>query len=207
MIGANFQLAFAHLNLRWNPFGETGLEDVPDLAVVQVEQFVDRLRLPGFAVQFMGKSGRGKTAHLLALHQYFPQAPYLHFDENAKIPHIPHAPLLFLDETQRLPRSLRKRVFARKESYAIGTHYDHSKELKKAGLEYQSVCLKGLTPTQLEQILRRRIEWARRSPGPVPEISPAKVVQLIEEYDDDVRSILDRLYEEFQNLKEVTNVS
>jgi len=201
-----YQLAYAHLNLRWNPFGEAGVDDAAQLAIVQVEQYVDRLQHPGFALQFMGESGRGKTTHMLALRQYFPQAPYFHFAEGAAIPEIPETPLLFLDETQRLPRSLRKRIFSRQASFVIGTHLDHSRELKKAGKECTAVFLKGITVDKLDRIIRRRIEWARRSPGPVPVVTRPEIERLIRDYKDDLIAIFNRLYDQFQAMEGITDV-
>ncbi len=199
-------LAFAYLNLCWNPFGDADLEDIPQLAVAQVEQYISHVQQPGFALQFLGQPGRGKTTHLLALRQYFPQAPYLHFAENAAIPEIPCAPLLFLDETQRLSRSLRKQIFNRKVSYVIGTHLDHSFEFRQAGLEYESVHLSDITTAQLNMIIQRRLEWARRGPGPVPTIPESEIAWLIHKYGDNLAAILARLYDEFQVLKEVGDV-
>ncbi len=204
---SKLRLAFAHMNLRRNPFGEASAEDLAQLAVVQVEQYVSRLQQPGFALQFMGDRGRGKTTHMLALRAYFPQAPYFHFAEGAAIPEIPEAPLLFLDETQRLPRTLRKRIFASPVSFVIGTHYDHYSELRKAGKDCKTVLLKGLTSDQLDRIIRRRIEWARRGPGPVPVITPQEIERLIDDYKDDVSAILSNLYEKFQAMEEMTDAN
>lgn len=198
----SISLAFEELNLRWNPFGEPAVEDAANLAVVDVEAYVERLRKPGFAVQYLGEAGRGKSTHLLALHQFFPDMPYLRFPENTRIPRIPHAPVLFLDETQRLPPSLRKIIFSRKGSFVIGTHEDHSVELEMAHKETVSVYLSGLTPERLEEIIERRIEWARRGPGPIPRFSRPRINGLIEVYGDDLSAILCSLYEEFQALNE-----
>ena len=200
-------LAFAHLNLRWNPFGEASAEDIAQLAIVQVEQYVERLKRPGFALQFMGDPGRGKTTHMLALRGFFPQAPYFHFAEGAAIPEIPEAPLLFLDETQRLPRSLRSRIFSWQASFVIGTHYDHSRELKKAGKECTVVLIKGITAGQLDAIIRRRIEWARRGPGPVPAVTHAEIARFIQDYKDDLSAIFSQLYEKFQAMEGITDVN
>jgi len=65
-------LPFAHLNLRRNPFGELDLSQRAALAVVDVDRFVRRLAQPGYAVQFTGDRGRGKTTHLLAILRHFP---------------------------------------------------------------------------------------------------------------------------------------
>ncbi len=196
-------LAFARLNLRWNPFGEPGPDDIVRLAVVEVEQYVERLRTPGFAVQYLGEAGRGKSTHLLALHHYFPSMPYVKFQEDDPIPDIPHAPVLFLDETQRLPSDLRRRVFARDASFAVGTHEDHSAELSRAGVESVSVSLKGMNSEHLSRIINRRIEWARREPGPVPSLPTSDLTGLIQRYGDDLSAILAHLYDEFQSMEEV----
>ncbi len=201
----NLRLAYAHLNLRWNPFGEASIEDTAHLAIVQVDSYVERLQRPGYALQFIGDSGRGKTTHMLALRNHFPQAPYFHFTEGAAIPKIPEAPLLFLDETQRLPRAMRKQIFSRQASFVIGTHLDHARELKKAGKETITVHVKGITVDQLDRIIRRRIEWARRSPGPVPVVTLPEIEQLIREFHDDLSAILSRLFEKFQAMEEITN--
>ena len=194
-------LVFEQHNLRWNPFGEPAFEDIASLAVVDIEGYVERLRSPDFAVQYLGESGRGKSTHMLALHQFFPDMPYLKFPENTKIPRIPHAPVLFLDETQRLPPRLRRRIFARKASFVIGTHENHTSEMLKAGVELVSIHLSGLTVERLTEIVRRRLEWARRGPGALPWLSTSKINQLIEVYGDDLSAILDCLYEEFQELE------
>ncbi len=202
---ANISLAFEQLNLRWNPFGEPAPEDIASLAVVDVVAHVERLRKPGFAVQYLGEAGRGKSTHLMALHGFFPDMPYLRFPENTKIPRIPRAPVLFLDETQRLPRGLRGRIFSRKGSFVIGTHEDHSPELAWAGIELVSIHLSGMTAKRLEEIIERRLEWARRGPGPLPCLSASKITQLIEAYNDDLSAILGSLYEEFQVIQEGGN--
>lgn len=197
---ANISLAFEQLNLRWNPFGEPAPEDIASLAVVDVEAYVERLRRPGFAVQYLGEAGRGKSTHLMALHRFFPDMPYLKFPENTRIPRIPYAPVLFLDETQRLPHGLRRRIFSRRGSFVIGTHEDHSIELAKAHIETISVHLSGMTPERLAQIIERRLEWARRGPGPLPRLSTSRLSELIETFGDDLSAILARLYSEFQTL-------
>lgn len=197
---ANVSLAFEGLNLRWNPFGEPAPEDIASLAVVDVEAHVERLRRPGFAVQYLGEAGRGKSTHLMALHRFFPDMPYLKFPENTRIPRIPHAPVLFLDETQRLPPGLRRRIFSRRGSFVIGTHEDHSVELAQAHVETVSIHLSGMTAERLAQIIDRRLEWARRGPGPLPRLSASRIDLLIHAYGDDLSAILARLYEEFQAL-------
>jgi hypothetical protein len=199
-------LPYAHLNLRVNPFGEIPLEERGALAIVDVSHLIGPLSRPGFAAQFLGGMGRGKTTHLLALRQHFPDAPYYYFGVGVPIPAIAEAPLLFLDETQRLPRRLRAQLFHRSASFVIGTHMDHSSEFKRACLGYESVRIQGLTVEHLQAIINRRIEWARRGPGPMPRVTPASTQYLLQRFGDDLRSMEAYLYEVFQDLMEVKDV-
>jgi hypothetical protein len=84
--GAPGALPFAHLNLRRNPFGEFQPAQRAVLAVAEVERFVRRLAQPGYAVQFIGDQGRGKTTHLLAIMRHFPRAAYVHVGQGQRPP-------------------------------------------------------------------------------------------------------------------------
>jgi hypothetical protein len=83
---------------------------------------------------------------------------------------------------------------------------NHWREFEKAGLEHTTVRIKGITVEQLERIIQRRIEWARRDPGALPVVPVTEIAQLIGLYGDDLRGIFNRLYEVFQTLEEVGDV-
>ncbi len=199
-------LPFAHLNLCRNPFGELDPTERAALAVVDVEEYVRRLAQPGYAVQFTGDKGRGKTTHLLAVMRHFPRAAYVHICEGQR-PRIPHGQPLLIDEIQRLPPRRRRRVFRRGVSLAIGTHEDVSRELVRAGYEVDSVSpAEMLDPRRLHQILNRRIQWVRRGPGPVPQVELETAAAMIDRFGDDVRAIELYLYDLFQNLPGIEDV-
>lgn len=195
------ELPFAHLNLTRNPFGELPLEARGSLAVVDIEPFVSRLQTPGFVLQVLGEAGRGKTSHLLALHRQFPSAPYLHYPEGGPRPSVPDAPLVFLDETQRFSRRERSALFRRASSFVIATHEDHTREFNRADLQHETLHLRGVTSSHLKAIFTRRIEAARRSPGPVPTLDDALIHKLICSFGDDIRASENYLYEVFQALE------
>lgn len=205
------RLPFAHLNLCHNPFGELEFAQRAALAVVDIDRFVRRLRRPGYAVQFLGDTGRGKTTHLLAIRQHFPEAVYVHIGEGER-PRIPRGNPLMIDEIQRLPRWRRRSVFRRPVfqqpiSLVIGTHEDVSAELLRAGFEVDSVeAAASLDAERLHEIINRRIRWARRASGPVPRVTLDTAGALIERFGDDVRTIEWHLYEQFQALREIQDV-
>ncbi len=200
------QLPFVHLNLRRNPFGEVPQDERGALAVVDVEHFVERLGQPGFAVQFIGECGRGKSTHLHALRQHFVDAPYVRVAEQPRGFRPPPASVLFIDEAQFLSRRQRRRIFGRDASFAVGTHADLAGVFERAGLTYETVHVGGVDAARLRRIIERRMEWARRAPGPLPRVSPPAVAELVARHGDDLRAIEHHLYEVFQRLEEPCHV-
>jgi hypothetical protein len=204
--GSGLQLAFSHLNLCRNPFGELDLPERQGIAVTHATDFVDSLALPGFALQFIGDKGRGKTSNLLALRRCFPSAPYVHIGEG-ETPGIPRGIPLFIDEAQRLPWRMRKTLFMRKTSFVLATHRNLGRELRRAGFSVHTLHPgRALTPDDLADMFHRRIEHVRRGPGPVPAIRNRTVRELMTRYGDDVRRMEGDLYERFQSMERMTNV-
>jgi hypothetical protein len=201
------QLPFAHLNLRYNPFGELPLTERPALAILDPEPYLELLSAPRAALQFMGDKGRGKTTHLLTLRAHRP-GPYLHLPEEGPLPEVPLTePLLYLDETQRLPRRVRKALYRGPSRLVLGAHQDHERELRRAGRPVMTVHVgAALDVERLGQIVVRRIEAARRAPGPVPEVPQESLISLLDRFGDDLRAIEHHLYERVQALEEPCHV-
>jgi len=204
-------LPFAHLNLRRNPFGELPAAERAELAVVDVESYILRLSRPGVAVQFIGEKGRGKTTHLLAIAQRFPDSPYVYIpqDERPRIPRraAPRRSPLIIDEAQRLTTRMRRKIFQPSSSVVLGTHEDFSTEIRAAGLEVETVVVgERLTPERLYAILNRRIEAARRTAGPIPAMTLESSARLLARHGDDVRAVEAHLYEVFQRLPHICDV-
>ena len=199
-------LPFAHLNLRRNPFGEVEPTELAELAVVDVQRHVRRLSRPGYAVQFLGEQGRGKTTRLVAVRRHFPDAPYVLIGEGER-PRIPVGHPLFVDEIQRFSSWRRRRLFRRPVSLALGTHEDVSAELARAGFDVETVEVGGSADAgRLCEIAGRRIEAARRGPGRVPQLGRETAQALIDRFGDDLRTIQARLYDVFQRLEGIEDV-
>jgi hypothetical protein len=201
-------LAFQALNLCRNPFGELEAHDRAALAVVEpaLLERARELRRGGQALLFLGDCGRGKSTHLHALHALHPSAPLTYVGPGER-PRIPAAPVVFVDEVQRLSSRRRARLFRRRASFALGSHQDHGPELERAGLCVTTVRVGGVDAHRLEHILARRIEAARRAPGPVPRIPRDTLEALTRQFGDDLRAIEDHLYGVFQALEEVCDVT
>lgn len=188
---------WAAWNLRFNPFGEPSSEDVPGLIVENVDDLQAWVETPGHALQLLGDKGRGKTARLRALEPRL-QIPYVYLGEGEPIPYLPRCGGLLLDEAQRLPRGQRRRLFNEIDQLALSSHENLERDLSAAGWEVRTVHVGGFETSQLDVILTRRLEWARRGPGPLPQIRTQTRDTLTRHHGDDLRAILDDLYERFQ---------
>lgn len=204
---SELQLPFAHLNLRRNPFGEVPAAQRGRLAVVDIDSYLGRLREPGFVVEFIGESGRGKTTHMRALWDHFRDAPFVKAAPNPRAYRIVPAPVIFIDEAQFIKRWHHiPRVFRKSRSFVVGTHVSLASTYERAGLDYESVEVGGVDLASVAQIIERRLEWARRGPGALPRVTNAAVVALVDRHGDDRRAIERHLYEVFQRLEEICDV-
>lgn len=196
------QLPFAHLNLRRNPFGEVPAEQRGELGVVEIDRFIERLAEPGFAVEFIGDSGRGKTTHMRALWDHFRPAPFLKVAEEPRDFSAPQASVLFIDEAQFLSRRQRRKLFELPASFVVGTHEPLTDTYRRVGLDFERVEVGRASVELVSEMIERRIEWARRDPGPVPAVSTAAAAALVDQHGDDLRAVEHHLYEVFQNLED-----
>jgi hypothetical protein len=192
------------MNLRWNPFGEVPERDRGALAIVDMDTpaLAARLAQPGFAVELVGACGRGKSMHLHALRAHLGGAPVTLVHEDPRPP-IPEAPVVFVDESQRLAKRVRRALFRRRASFVLATHESHADELAEAGIEWVTIAVGGApSPEKLRAIVARRIAWARRAEGPLPDVAPALLEALSARHGDDLRAIEDALYDHFQAMRE-----
>jgi hypothetical protein len=202
---ARMQLPFEHLNLRINPFGEIARSQRWKLAVVELGDVPEQLEEPRVAVQFVGKHGRGKTTHLLALYEHFKGAPYTKLFPGDK-PTFSRADLQFVDSIDLLSIQRRRAVYRTSKSIAFTTHCDLTRELQSAGYKIVTRKIGGADANLVRQVVDSRIEHARRHEGPVPVLPDSQITKLVERYGDDIRGIEWHLYEIFQQLEETGNV-
>jgi hypothetical protein len=198
--------AFAHLNLTRNPFGEPRPSERADLAVVDVDEHVERLRAGGCYIEFTGRQGRGKTTRLHAIGDRIADAAFIRVPEppeHARKTKLPRASVVLVDDAQFLNARQRRTLFERADAVAAATHDSLAAEAESADFEVREVEIAGLERRRLREIVDKRIQWARRGPGAVPELSDSALDRLIELYGDDLRTIEDVLYSVFQSLEAV----
>ena len=114
------------------------------------------------------------------------------------------AGVFLLDEAQRLrPRDLRRLGTRADLALAFGTHDDLSAIV---GRRLRTVRVEVIDVARLRAIVDRRLEWARRGPGPVPVVTDAVLATLVARHGTDVRAMEGALYDAVQKLEEPGHV-
>ena len=191
---------YARLNLRWNPFSEPAPADRPALVVGDVSELVARLGAGRVCLQLRGGHGRGKTSRLLALHARL-GAPYIRLRDEAA---LPAAPVLLLDEGELLWRRPWWRLRSCR-ALAVSTHRPLG-WLRGLGFRVETVEVGGLDAAGLSALAARRLSWARRGPGPLPQVPPRTIAALLARHGSDVRAIEAALYDGVERLREIGDV-
>ena len=202
------QLAFAHLNLRKNPFGALTTAESQRLAEVDLAETLAFLRqpiqqnAPPAAVQFMGRQGSGKTTHLLALLAAMPGAVYSPIPIGQPPQIRTDGDPVLIDDAQWLTRNLRKQLFRSQHRLVMATHADYTVELLHAGRPLLTLSSETTTDSDtLRRRLNARIEAVRRGPGSIPVISEEIATLAWTKHGPDLRSVIKRLFHVFQQLR------
>jgi hypothetical protein len=201
----NKHLPFAHLNLRFNPFGELTREQRAATAIINLDKLPALNSKSRIAIQFIGEHGRGKSTHLIALHKQFKNSPYTQIHIGDK-PTFNNNDVQFIDSIEMLPAARRKKIYRSTNILAITTHNDLTNELQTAGFEVINKRITVDNEQHIKQIFDTRIELARRNTGLLPDIDINTVRTLITKFNDDIRAMEHHLYETFQQLQEIGNV-
>jgi hypothetical protein len=202
------------LNLWRNPFGEMTREERADLAIVELEDWVNFLANDRSALQFIGPCGHGKTTHLLAIERSLIQMgqasliaktpiqsipKFVFFPEDGPRPMVDaHRPMI-IDEAQRMSWRQARSVFRRGGPLVLSTHVDLAKQMVRAGLNVQTVDFTAAaSASRLVRILNRRIQASRLSDEAIPVITETDAVRLQHQFGGDIRAIEHCLYAQFQ---------
>ena len=85
---------------------------------------------------------------------------------------------------------------------AVATQRDLSDRFARAGFEIRNVKIQELvTVGQLQKVVERRLEWARRGPGATPWLRSDVLPALLQRHGPDLQSIQSDLYDHYQQLE------
>lgn len=205
-------LPFARLNLRWNPFGEPASEERQALFVGGVEDWSSFLRAepsgeggkPRRALELLGPSGCGKTTSLHSLKELFPDATLVAWCPIRGWPELPttQAGLLLVDDAH-MARGGLLREFQRYRAVAVATQKDLAVSFRASGYETKTVRVPDrVSLSRLVEMVQRRLEWARRGPGPPPEVEKSTLKNLLDLHGPDLKTIQADLYDRYQQLED-----
>jgi GTPase SAR1 family protein len=201
------QLPYEHLNLRFNPFGELPNEERCLCSVVDCDDWVHFLQEKNRAIQFIGKSGCGKTTCCLSLQHHFSHSEYYRIPCDGRLHYRLKGDPIVLDELQFTSERMKLRIFRNHRRLIIGTHTDLNSELHKAGFDVLTIYPEQLLSlSSLHSIVNRRIEFARRAEGEIPVITIETVNTLYSRHAGNVRAVEHELYKRFQILQRVEHV-
>lgn len=202
----DLHLPFAHLNLTRNPFGQLSEEERNRIFVADVEPYRTFIETPGHALEFVAPAGRGKTSHLRALYDQFPDASFVRVENDDQEVLDVDSSVLFVDEFHFLHEKKRNQLYSQVRNLVIAAHVSFVDEMKSHGFDVRSIRLNGYAPETLRRMFERRIQYCRRTDDPVPRLSNDVIQSLIDRYADNVRAMEHHLYNVFQEMKEVRDI-
>jgi hypothetical protein len=154
-------------------------------------------------LQLLGPSGCGKSAHLLALRERLPGSHLLSWNAVEGWPELKatrNHPL-FVDDAQMLDGALLAQVL-NFPVVAVATQKDLAVSFRKAEFLVMTVKVADLVSISLlEEMVARRMEWARRGPGPIPSVGREALRSLLTRHGHDLRAIQSHLYDWCQQLE------
>lgn len=151
------------------------------------------------SVQLVGPPGSGKSTHLAALARRFPFAGHVAWSRDEGWGMLPEGELLLVDDAHMMPRRLLK-ASLRRPVTVLATHHDLGRRLRGRGRDVLVVDVPGATDlARVRQIVRRRLQWARRGEGALPRVEGPFVDGLIERHGADLRRIMADLYDHLED--------
>jgi DNA polymerase III delta prime subunit len=205
-------LPFARLNLRRNPFGEPSVEDLGALFVGGLEDWPSYLRADTVGegansprcLQLLGPPGCGKTTTLLALRERFSGSALVAWCPVHGCPAIQGSRTgpLFVDDAQMMSGPHLSRVL-RSPVVAVATQKDLGVSFHEAGFCIKTVPVSDRVNLHcLQEMVGRRLEWARRGPGPLPEVEEGALQGLLRRHGRNLMAIQAELYDWYQQLED-----
>lgn len=199
MIKGDTQIKF-----NYNPFGGLTTEElskvlVPQIDLEQLLKEIDGKRK--ILIEFVGEKGRGKTSHLKMLHEQCSSSELflltrkaVNFDEIDRTA----GKVLLIDSIHHLNFWQRQKLYRSKQKIVLTTHTSRFLEYRMLKLDYRSYKFKGIAISHLAKIIERRMSLAA-DPSQIIRIDESALQGLIDKYQDDYRSILHHLYQNFQS--------
>ena len=200
-------LAEKTIQFGFNPFG--GLSEAEKSVALQPKYDLEAMAEsllddPPQLIEFLGRKGRGKTTHLVALHNMLPDTPIFLLDQERLLSKINLATssILFIDSIQKVPILERQQLWKNPRlSIVYTTHIPRYWAKMIAAKNFNSYSFKGINAKELEKMIRARLQLAATHNLPPYQFEPHFIQQLIRLHGDHIRGIMNQLYDEFYKLR------
>lgn len=191
--------------LQHNPFAGVDHEEVGQILVPRfdTEDILNKIRSRNeLLIELIGKQGRGKTTHLTFLHQQLEKTPifYLHAGANdyQKIL-ADKSEVVFIDSIHHLNIYQRLQVFRAKKIVIFTTHFTRKYEGLAVRKPTKQIRFEGIDKTLLRALVTKRLQLTSSKSGKELIVSDFELEQLIAQYGDNYRGIVNHLYDKFQD--------
>ena len=93
--------------------------------------------------------------------------------------------------------------FLRYRAVAMATQKDLAVWFRESGFETRTILMPDrVSLSRLIEMVQRRLEWARRGPGPVPSVERSTLKKLLDLHGPDLKAIQTDLYDRYQQLED-----
>lgn len=188
---------------KFNPFACILDEDVHKVIVPKIdfEELTKTIRTrSNILIEFVGKKGRGKTTHLTLANQLTPESTIFYLNKNFDTDKILEckSKIILIDSIHHIPIRKRNQLFRSQKTILFTTHHSKYIEAKLAGKEIVKYAFKGLQRDELISITNKRFHLATKHKVPTPNLSSKEANKLINKYGDNIRGIINHLYDTHQ---------
>lgn len=184
----------------FNPFGGLTPAEVKKMIVPKfdLDEMAEQVNSKVFdAIQFVGNHGRGKTTHLIALHEVFKEAPIHFLTKQDNHFNLGVEELIFIDSIGHLSIPKRIQLWKNKNHrFVFTTHISRNFELNCFGRKLKSYRFSGIDTQAIEEIIRKRLEFIDlKNQDDLFE----KIPKLIKRHGGDIRAIMFHMYEALEH--------
>jgi hypothetical protein len=190
---------------KYNPFAGIDQDEVmqilvPRFDVEDILKFIqsDKKGL----VELIGRQGRGKTTHLVYLHQRLPNMPIYFLEAGTEDYHKileDTSEMVLIDSIHHLNVLQRHQVFKSKRLVIFTTHYTRRFEGWLARKSLKQLKFKGINTSILKTLIEKRLQMAAYHYTDDLMLSDTEIKLLIAQHGDNYRVIVNYLYDKFQN--------
>lgn len=208
-------LPFYRLGFACNPFKALTPDEIGKVAIIS-DEITNAYKHTLDHLQILGSKGRGKTTTLMGLashtnsEKWASSYEYLADGQGSYRTDLTDLDLFFLDEAQRLNKvSISRLTNSTSEKLRIvfSSHEDLSDVFNRKDLGLSSFRVEVDSRAQIDAIISRRLEYFSREAVPSIMLSNQAKKFLHITFGTDIRSMLDVLYDVFQDCREICTLT